>query len=277
VSVDRVGPAVGAVAARIRVRPAVGLVLGSGLGPLADQVEDAERLAFADIPGFAPPTVEGHRGLVVAGLLEGVPVLVLQGRYHLYEGHAADDVALPVRLMAALGVRTLIVTNAAGGIRPSLKPGDLLLIEDHINLMGRNPLVGPVGPGESRFPDMTQAYDAELLRLAGDVAAEQGIAVARGVYCALLGPSYETPAEIRMLGRLGADVVGMSTVPEVLVARAAGVRVLGISLVTNAAAGLSPGLLSHDDVVETGRHAAADFARLVRGVLRRLAANARHP
>jgi purine-nucleoside phosphorylase len=258
------------LAERIEVRPEVGLILGSGLGGLADELEPAVRIGFGEIPGFARPAVEGHAGVLAAGLLEGVPCIALQGRYHLYEGHSAQAVVFPVRTMIALGVQTLIVTNAAGAVRRTLSPGDLMLIDDHINLTGHNPLVGPVREGEVRFPDMSRPYDRRLQELAGSVAAEQGLRLERGVYCALLGPSYETPAEVRMCERLGADVVGMSTVPEVLAARAAGIRVLGITLVSNAAAGLSPVPLSHDEVVEAGRQARGYFGNLVRGVLRRL-------
>ncbi|HUH11680.1 MAG TPA: purine-nucleoside phosphorylase [Longimicrobiales bacterium] len=261
-----------ALLARLRTRPSVLLVLGSGLGALADEMADAERVPFEEIPGFPPPRVEGHRGLLVAGELEGVRCLALQGRFHLYEGHGAATAALPVRVARALGAATLVVTNAAGGLNAALRPGDLMLIEDHINLMARNPLVGPVHPGETRFPDMSQAYDPELRALAAAVAEERGVTLRRGVYCAALGPSYETPAEVRMLQRLGGDAVGMSTVPEVLAARAVGMRVLGISLISNPAAGLLPEPLRHEDVVAAGREAAGRFSALVRGILAALPA-----
>jgi purine-nucleoside phosphorylase len=259
------------VAGRLREPPRAVVVLGSGLGGLAEEVADAVRIPYDEIPGFAAPTVQGHRGLLVAGRLEGVPCLVMQGRYHLYEGHTAEVVARPVRTAAALGARTLLVTCAAGGLHPRLRAGDLMLLDDHVNLMGRNPLIGPVPPDEPRFPDMSAPYDPELQRVAGEVARSERIPLQRGVYCALTGPSYETRAEVRMLARF-ADAVGMSTVPEVLAARALGMRVLGLSLITNPAAGLAPGALDHEDVVAAGAEAADRFGRLVRGVLRRLAA-----
>jgi purine-nucleoside phosphorylase len=249
-------------------RPRVGLILGSGLGALADAFEGAVRLPFDTVPGFARASVAGHAGMLVLGRLEGVPCVGLQGRYHLYEGHDPEHAVFPTRLLAELGIETLVVTNAAGGVNRTYMAGRLMLIQDHLNLIGSNPLRGPVLPGETRFPDMTEAYDAELRRIAMHVAAEQGIALESGVYCALAGPSYETPAEVRMLERLGADAVGMSTVPEVIVARARGLRVLGISLITNQAAGISPTPLSHAEVMEAGAQAAVAFSSLVRGVIR---------
>jgi purine-nucleoside phosphorylase len=252
---------------RLAEEPRVGLVLGSGLGALADELSEPVRIPFGDIPGFAVPAVVGHAGMLVAGRLEGVPCIVLQGRYHVYEGHPAAAVAFPVRVMAALGARALIVTNAAGALSLRLRPGDLMVIEDHINLLGQNPLTGPVLPGEERFPDMTVAYDPALRALAENVALERGIRVSRGIYCAVAGPSYETPSEVRMLQRLGGDAVGMSTVPEVVTARARGMRVLGISLISNVAAGLTPEPLDHREVIEAGREAAGRFSALVRGVL----------
>lgn len=262
------------LADRIGDRPEAALVLGSGLGALADQVEEPTAVRYDEIPGFAASTVVGHRGRLVAGRLEGRRVLAFQGRYHAYEGHPAPALALPVRTAAALGATTLIVTCAAGGVNPELRAGDLMLIEDHLNLMGQNPLVGPVLEGETRFPDMTTAYDPALRALAADVAEREGVTLRRGVYAALLGPSYETPAEIRMLARLGADAVGMSTVPEVIAARAGGLRVLGIALISNAAAGIAGASLSHDEVVAAGAEAAERFQRLVRGVLRDLPGDA---
>ncbi|CAN5678994.1 purine nucleoside phosphorylase I, inosine and guanosine-specific [soil metagenome] len=259
--------AVDAVRARDARVPDVALILGSGLGALADAMDDATALPFGDVPGFPEPGVVGHGGRLVIGTLEGVTCITLQGRFHLYEGHDPATVALPTRVMIGLGARTLIVTNAAGGIKRSFRAGDLMLIEDHINLMGRNPLTGPVLEGETRFPDMSRAYDERLLQLAEQAASRAGVSLVRGVYGAVPGPSYETPAEVRMLERLGADAVGMSTVPEVIVARARGVPVLGISLISNAAAGISEQPLSHDEVVAAGREAESRFALLVRGVL----------
>lgn len=255
---------------RIGTSPRAALILGSGLGELAERVEEAVAVPYADIPGFAPSTVAGHKGRLVAGRLEGVDVLAFQGRYHAYEGHDPAALATPVRTARALGVDTLLVTCAAGGVNRSFGPGTLMLLSDHLNFMGRNPLVGAVRDGETRFPDMTEAYDGELRQLAAAVARDEGIDVVEGVYAAVLGPSYETPAEIRMLERLGADAVGMSTVPEVIAARAGGLRVLGIALITNAAAGITGALLDHEEVIAAGAEAAERFQRLVRGVLARL-------
>jgi purine-nucleoside phosphorylase len=253
-----------------KLEPQVAMVLGSGLGGLAASVEQPRRLPYSEIPGFPVPTVAGHGGELVAGRIEGRPVLLQSGRFHLYEGHDPQTVALPTRVFAALGIRVLMLTNAAGGVRLGLRPPALMLIADHINLMWKNPIIGPVENGEQRFPDMSEPYDAELRALARRVALTEGLALEEGVYAGLLGPSYETPAEIRMLQRIGADAVGMSTIPEVIVARARGLRVLGISTITNLAAGISPTKLSHDEVLAAGKQVAADLERLVRGVLRRL-------
>jgi purine-nucleoside phosphorylase len=252
------------------VDPRVAIVLGTGLGGLADAVSDGARIPYHDIPGFPEPTVAGHAGMLVAGRLDNTPVLLQNGRFHVYEGHSLETVAFPVRVFAELGVRTLIVTNAAGGLNPMFRVPTLMLIADHINLMWRNPLVGPVADGEERFPDMSAPYDPGLRAIARDVALAQGIMLEEGVYAGLLGPSYETPAEIRMLWRLGADAVGMSTVPETVAARARGIRVLGFSSITNLAAGLSVTPLSHEEVMRAGEQLAEQLERLVRGVLRRL-------
>ncbi|CAN5518399.1 purine nucleoside phosphorylase I, inosine and guanosine-specific [soil metagenome] len=257
--------------ARLRRPPQAMLILGSGLGGLADEVEDAVRIPYGEIPGFPQSTVVGHAGALVLGLWEGVEVAVMQGRFHLYEGWAPEAVAHPIRSLAAVGARLALLTNAAGGIRPGMRPGDLMLIADHINLMWRSPLVGAVAAGEERFPDMADPYDATLRRVAATVALEQGIPLQPGVYAAVLGPSYETPAEIRMLARLGADAVGMSTVPEVVAARALGVRCLGISCITNLAAGLGGERLTHEEVMEVGAQARDRLAALVRGILPRIA------
>src|SRR5436190_23780084 len=267
----RVGEAAEAVRRRLGdLQPTVAIVLGSGLGSVADAVQSAIRIPQSTIPGFPQPTAPGHKGELIAGTLEGVPVLVQSGRFHLYEGHAPQLAALPARVFARLGVRTLIVTNAAGGIRLTFRPPTLMLIADHINLMFRNPLEGALEEGEQRFPDMSDPYDRELRALAREVALQQQIGLEEGVYAALLGPSYETPAEIRMLARLGADAVGMSTVPEVIAARARGIRCLGFSSITNVAAGLSAAPLSHEGVLAAGARAARPRATLVRGVLARL-------
>lgn len=257
--------------ARAPQPPQAVLVLGSGLGGLADELADAVRVPYAEIPGFPRSTVAGHAGALIFGRWEGVSVAALQGRFHLYEGWAPALVALPVRALAALGARLLLLTNAAGGLRPGLQPGDLMLMADHLNLMARNPLVGPVLPGETRFPDMSEPYDVAFRRIAAAVALELKIPLEEGVYAAMLGPSYETPAEIRMLARMGADAVGMSTVPEVIVARALGLRVLGVSCITNLAAGLGGAPLSHDEVMQVGARVRDRLASLVRGVLPRLA------
>ncbi len=259
------------------VPPAAAIVLGSGLGKLADEIENATAIDYRDVPGFPGATVAGHAGKLIAGSLRGVPVLALAGRFHLYEGHDAALAGYPVRVVHALGARTLIVSNAAGGINRSFAPGDLMLIGDHINLMFRNPLVGPLERGDLRFPDMSSPYDPPLATIARDVAREQGIVLREGVYAGLLGPQYETAAEVRMLGVLGADAVGMSTVPEVIVARALGMRVLGFSCVTNLATGLSSAPLTHADVLETTARAADAFVRLVAGVVERLGATDRPP
>jgi purine-nucleoside phosphorylase len=258
---------------RVTRAPHAVLVLGSGLGGMADDVEDAVRIPFREIPGFPRRVQEvaGHAGTLVAGRLAGVEVAALQGRFHLYAGWRPDDVAVPVRALAALGARTMLLTNAAGGIRPGFRPGDLMLIADHLNLMWQNPLIGKTVPGEQRFPDMSDPYDAAFRTVAEEAARGLGIPLTEGVYAAVLGPSYETPAEIRMLARLGADAVGMSTVPEVLVARALGVRCLGISCITNLAAGLGGERLTHEEVVEVGARVRDRLAALVRGVLPRIA------
>lgn len=251
-------------------RPTVAIVLGSGLGFLGEEIADAARVPYAKIPGFPEPTVQGHAGELIAGTLEGKQVIAQSGRFHMYEGHENAVVALPVRVFATLGVKVLIVTNAAGGIRRTFRPGALMLIADHVNTTGRYPLVGPVLEGEERFPDMSAPYDAELRAVARRVAAEEGILLEEGTYAATLGPSYETKAEIEMLKRVGADAVGMSTVPEVIVARARGMRVLGISTVTNLAAGLGAPTLSHKEVLETAGRVKGDLAKLVKGIVRNM-------
>jgi purine-nucleoside phosphorylase len=250
-------------------RPEAAIILGSGLGRLADKITDRKVVEYHDVPGFPPPTVVGHSGAVVAGTLGGRRVVALSGRFHMYEGHAADLAGFPVRVLHELGAPTLIVTNAAGGIRRSFRPGDIMLIRDHINLTFRNPLIGAVEQGDERFPDMSDPYDPDLARLAREVAKAQGVALAEGVYCALLGPTYETPAEVRMLTTIGADAVGMSTVPEVIVARARGMRVLGFSCITNLACGLSDQPITHAEVLETTLIAGEKMSALVTEIVRR--------
>lgn len=247
--------------------PDVLIVLGSGLGPLADRVEPRATLAFRELPGFPDTGVVGHAGRYVAAELSGRRVLLQQGRFHVYEGHDSDVIGLPVRTAHALGVRSMIVTNAAGGIRRDLAPGSLVRIDDHINLQGGSPLIGPVQGDEQRFPDLTEAWDRELREVADRAARRLGLELPSGVYVALTGPTYETPAEIRMLERLGGDMVGMSTVPEVHVARACGMRCLGFSLITNPAAGLSGEPLDHSEVMQVAGEAGERLERLVRAVL----------
>ena len=251
-------------------RPEIAVVLGSGLGFLAEQIEDAVRVPYQDIPGFPVTTVIGHGAELVAGRFAGKEVLVQSGRFHMYEGHDPTVAALPARAFAGLGIDTLLLTNAAGGIRRTFSSGTVMLIADHINLTFRNPLTGPTLPGDERFPDMSDPYDASLRALARQVARERRIAMDEGVYVQLLGPSYETPAEIRMLERLGADAVGMSTAVEVIAARARGVRCLGFSVITNLAAGISPHKLGHEEVMETAHRVRHQLAGLVEGVIERL-------
>ena len=258
----RIDEAAAGLSGRIGIRPVIGLILGSGLGEVASAVERPTAVPYTEIPGFPPSGVAGHAGRLIAGDFAGVAAVVMQGRFHLYEGHSADVVALPVRLLIRLGIRVLVVTNAAGGINRRFHAGDLMLIDDHINLMGANPLTGPVVADEQRFPDMSSPYDPDLMDVFERVALERGIRLRRGVYCALLGPSYETPAEIRMLDRFGADAVGMSTVPEVIVARAHGIRVVGLSIVTNAAAAAT-GTVSHEEVLRASQRAVQPLLELL--------------
>ena len=261
---------------RTRHEPRIGLILGSGLNPLAEAVQEADRIPYTDVPGFPQPSVEGHVGRLVVGYLEDRPVMVMQGRVHFYEGYPMQQVVFPVRVMQVMGIEMLIVTNAAGGLNPAFRPGDLMLITDHINLMGmtgNNPLFGPNDPTLGpRFPDMSQAYDAELRRLARRVGQERDLPLHEGVYASLSGPSFETPAEIRFLRLIGADAVGMSTAPEVTVARHGGLRVLGVSGISNVAlAEAAPGQeASHEEVLLAGRQIVPRLTALLRGVLARL-------
>jgi len=251
--------------------PRIAVVLGSGLSHLADSVAAPLRIPYSDIPGFPTPTTPGHRGELVLGQLERVPVIIQNGRLHLYEGYDPDAVVLPLRLCAQLGASLLVVTNAAGGLNSRFRPPTLMLIADQINYMWRNPLTGPIVFGEHRWPDMNRAFDADLRRLARQVALDRGVELHEGVYAAVLGPSYETPSEVRMLQRIGADAVGMSTVPEVIVARARGMRVLGIAAITNLAAGLTTGAVSHQEVLEGANRVARQLQDLICGALRALA------
>ncbi|HEU4681212.1 MAG TPA: purine-nucleoside phosphorylase [Gemmatimonadales bacterium] len=251
-------------------RPKIAVALGSGLGFFSRRISDAVTIPYGDIPGFPTSTVVGHASELIAGKIGGQEVLIQSGRFHLYEGHEARVAVLPVRTFAALGVDTLLVTNAAGGIRRTFASGTVMLIADHINLTFRNPLIGPVLPGDERFPDMSDPYDSSLRDLARDVALEKRVALNEGVYVQVLGPSYETPAEIRMLDRLGADAVGMSTAVEVIAARARGLKCLGFSVVTNLAAGISPKKLDHVEVLETANRVANELEALLEGVIERL-------
>jgi purine-nucleoside phosphorylase len=263
--------------ARIReatpVEPRVGFVLGSGLGGVADEIEERVELPYGEIPGWPVSTAVGHAGRLVLGQLDGVPVVVMQGRAHLYEGVPPDQAVFGIRVLGKLGVETLVVTNAAGAVNESFRPGMLVVISDHVNLTARSPLVGPnddeLGP---RFPDMSDAYDRELRRAARATAERLGIAAAEGVYGAWLGPQFETPAEIRFMRVIGCDLAGMSTVPEVIAARHMGVRCLGISVVTNMATGITDGKLGHEEVLAMGAETQPRLTKLLRELLPVLAA-----
>ncbi|MDH4615932.1 purine-nucleoside phosphorylase [Brevibacillus sp. AY1] len=256
---------------KLAEKPTIGLVLGSGLGVLADEIENPVVIPYDEIPGFTKSTVVGHKGQLVIGKLRGKQVVAMQGRFHYYEGHDLDAVVFPIRVMKLLGVETMIITNAAGGINESYGEGNLMLIRDHINLTARNPLIGPNDDEMgTRFPDMSEAYSKDLRNLAKNVAEEQGINLQEGVYVGLLGPSYETPAEIRMLRILGADAVGMSTVPEVIVARHMNVKVLGISCISNMAAGILEQPLSHEEVMATTERVKSQFLTLVKEIVFKL-------
>ncbi|MFM8301308.1 MAG: purine-nucleoside phosphorylase [Gemmatimonadota bacterium] len=253
-----------AVRDRLGVRaPVIGIVLGSGLGTLADRLAEAKRIPYAEIPGFHAPKVDGHRGELIAGQLGGREVLCLAGRFHMYEGYPARVSAFPIRVLHALGARRLFVSNAAGGVRRSFRAGELMRIVDHLNLTGQNPLTGPVEPGDQRFNDMTEAYSVALGERLDVSAQALGVPLASGIYAGLLGPNFETPAEVRMLERLGADAVGMSTVAEVIIARNLGMEVAGISLITNPGAGISSTPLNHEEVMAEGERAAGAFGDLV--------------
>jgi len=256
---------------RTPLRPRIALVLGSGLGSFADSLTDTTKIPYSEIPNFPRSTAIGHAGQLVIGNSGSVAVAAMQGRVHFYEGYSAQQVAFPMRVFARMGVRAAILTNAAGGISPNYSQGALVLIRDHINLQGANPLTGPnddrFGP---RFPDMTHAYAKDFRAAAGDAAAQLGMALHEGVYAALPGPSYETPAEINYLRIIGADLVGMSTVLEVIAARHAGIKVLAISCVTNMAAGILDQPLSHEEVMETGERVKSSFEALLRAVLPRI-------
>jgi purine-nucleoside phosphorylase len=270
---DDLDAAVEAIRSQVDASPAVGVVLGSGLGGFADALEDAVEIPYEDIPGWPVATAIGHAGTLVFGTFGDVPIAVMRGRAHLYEGLSPAKVVFGVRVLGLLGIRTLVVTNAVGAIDDRLRPGQLALISDHVNLQGQSPLVGPnderLGP---RFPDMTDAYDAELRAAAREAAARLGLDLGEGVYAAWLGPAFETPAEIRMLRTLGADLVGMSVVPEVLAARHMGIRCLAVSCVTNLAAGVSPEPIDAEHVLEVGARAAGSLVALLRELVPTLSA-----
>lgn len=249
--------------------PKIGLILGSGLGVLGDEIEEAISISYSEIPHFPTSTVSGHKGQLITGQLEGKPVIAMQGRFHYYEGYSLQQVTFPVRVMKQLGIESLIVTNAAGGINEDFRAGDLMIISDHINNLGDNPLLGKNDEtlGE-RFPDMSTAYDPDLIQHAAECAKTLNLPVQKGVYAANSGPTYETPAEVNMLRSWGADAVGMSTVPEVIVARHAGLKVLGISCISNMAAGILKQPLTHSEVIETTERVREDFLRFVQKIIR---------
>ncbi|NIO05046.1 MAG: purine-nucleoside phosphorylase [Proteobacteria bacterium] len=257
--------AVRKIRGRINTETKIGIILGSGLGTLVDEMRDTVKIKFDEIPNFPVSSVEGHKGEVVFGSFSGVNVLAFSGRVHYYEGYSMQKVCFPVRVMAGLGVEILVITNVSGAVNESFSPGDIIVISDHINLMGDNPL-----RGTTHFVDMTEAYSRELRALAHDAADRLGIKLREGVYLGLSGPSYETPAEIRMLRNMGADIVGMSTVPEVIMAKSLGMRVLGLSMITNMAAGMTGMPLSHKAIIETAENAADELKGLVSGIIQNL-------
>lgn len=272
ITLQQIDEAAQAVRTRTAMKPAVGIILGSGLNGLAESVEGATRIRYGELPHFPVSTVHGHAGQLVIGQLEGQPVLVMQGRIHYYEGYSLGQVTLPVRVMQRLGIGTLIVTNAAGGVHPDFEPGDVMLITDHLNLMGMtgaNPLMGPnldeLGP---RFPDMSQPYDRGLAEVARGMAKQTKIQLREGVYAGLSGPSFESPADLRFLRSAGADAVGMSTVPEVIVARHGGMRALGFSGISNKANLDGSTVTTHEEVIEAGKLITPKIEKIVRGVLR---------
>jgi len=268
---EQITKAAAFVRGRTKTVPTIAMILGSGLGALADHIAADAAIPYAEIPGFPRSTVEGHAGRLILGRLEDKPVVAMAGRAHFYEGYMLADVVFPVRVMKALGAAALIVSNAAGGINRQWHRGDLMIIADHINFMGANPLSGPndpdVGP---RFPDMSQPYDPELIALAERAAVAEGMMIRKGVYIGVHGPSYETLAELRMMGRWGADAVGMSTVPEVIAARHMGMRVLGVTAITDMATGEHVQPVTHEDVIRTAKELEPKFIRLVRRVVREM-------
>jgi purine-nucleoside phosphorylase len=274
VTLEQIDQAADAIRKRTSYRPRVGLILGSGLNGLADSVQKADIIPYGELPTWPVSTVQGHAGRLVIGELEGQTALVMQGRIHFYEGYSMSQITLPVRVMLRLGLDMMFVTNAAGGVNPDLAPGDVMLITDNLNLigmMGGNPLMGPnideLGP---RFPDMSQAYDRKLMDLARQVASKENIPLREGIYCALSGPSFEGPADLRFLRGIGTDAVGMSTVPEVIVARHGGMRVLGLSGISNKANVDGSTATTHEEVIEAGKVITPKIEKIIRGVLRSL-------
>lgn len=262
--IDKLQNTVSYIRSQTSFKPTIGMILGSGLGTFIKNVNVEKSFPFQDLPNFVPPTVEGHNGNLIFGHVGKIPIVALQGRIHFYEGHGMDTVVLPTRVMAMLGINTLFITNSAGGLDSNINPGDFMIIEDHINLMGANPLTGPnpssLGP---RFPDMTEAYDKNLrLKLEASLKSNK-VSYHKGIYCAVSGPTYETPAEVRYLRMIGGSAVGMSTVPEVIAANHLGLKVCAVSCVTNKAAGISNQKLSHDEVTETAKKVESQFSRFV--------------
>lgn len=254
---------------RSNYKPEIGLILGSGLGSLADLIENAEFFPYQDIPNFPISTVEGHAGRLVIGTLQGKTIVAMQGRFHYYEGYKMDEVTFPVRVMKLLGVKTLIVTNAAGAVNTNFKPGDLMIINDHINLSGNNPLIGRnLDSFGVRFPDMSEAYSKDLINMVKTVGKDLNLDLKEGVYAMMSGPTYETPSEVRMVRTLGADAVGMSTVPEVIIANHSKMKVIGISCLTNMAAGILDQPLNHEEVIETSNMVKANFMNLMESLIK---------
>jgi len=260
----KIKDAVEFIQSKTQVQPEIGVILGSGLGSVVSKIENPISIPYSKIPHFHGTAVEGHAGKMIIGHYNGVPTVFLAGRFHVYEGHTMEEVAFPTRTICALGVKTVVVTNAAGAVNTRFRPGDIMIIEDHLNMTGDNPLKGPnlseLGP---RFPDMTEAYNRECIQAIESSAKELGITLQKGVYVCLVGPTYETPAEIRMLRTLGGDTVGMSTVPETIAANHLGVRVCGLSCITNLGAGMSPEKLTHEDVIENSTISAQKMDRLL--------------
>lgn len=274
VNLAMIDDAVSAIRARTNCQPRIALILGSGLGDLAESVSPADYIPYGEIPHWPVSTIQGHKGRLVMGELESKPVLIMQGRAHYYEGYPISFIGFPVRVMLRLGIEVLIVTNAAGGVNPDFEPGDVMLIKDHISIMamgGNNPLRGPnIDEFGERFPDMSRAYDPDLLQKAREAAEEQGIHPKEGVYICLAGPSFESPADLRFLQTIGADAVGMSTVPEVIVARHGGMRILGLSGVSNKANLDGSTVTTHEEVLQAGKMLVPKLDAIIRGVIRRI-------